>query len=212
VDELKVAWTFRTGEPDHRSSEDMNTPMQVGDRVYVCPPGNVVIALDADTGKEIWRHDPKVKKGFWNRCRGVGYRDGTQPRVAVSADIPAAPVVTRAVVAKSAPCLASPALAQAAVASAAPLCRRRILVSTINAQLIALDAATGVPCPGFGVDGKVDLSTGKLLWQGRLPVGAGGTPMSYLSPKTGKQYVVASAGGARLRPARGDYVIAYALP
>ena len=57
-----------------------------------------------------------------------------------------------------------------------------------------------------------DNATGKVLWQGRLPVGAGGTPMSYVSPKTGKQYVVVSAGGARLRPARGDYVIAYALP
>jgi quinate dehydrogenase (quinone) len=160
VDELKVAWTFRTGEPNHRGSEDQNTPIQVGDRVYVCTPGNVVIALDADTGKEIWRHDPKVKKGFWNRCRGVGYWDGTQPRVAVSAAVPAAPVVTKAVVAKPAPRLTAPAVAQAAVTPAAPLCRRRILVSTINAQLIALDAATGAPCPDFGVDGKVDLSTG----------------------------------------------------
>ena len=36
--------------------------------------------------------------------------------------------------------------------------------------------------------------------------------MSYVSPKTGKQYVVITAGGARQSPARGDYVLAYALP
>ena len=57
-----------------------------------------------------------------------------------------------------------------------------------------------------------DNATGKVLWKGRLPVGVGGTPMSYVSAKSGKQYVVVSAGGARMRPAKGDYVVAYALP
>jgi quinate dehydrogenase (quinone) len=62
-----------------------------------------------------------------------------------------------------------------------------------------------------------DNATGAVLWQGRLPVPAAGTPMTYVSPKTGKQYVVVVAGGARLRgPAaanapKADYVIAYAL-
>ncbi|HKF58191.1 MAG TPA: PQQ-binding-like beta-propeller repeat protein, partial [Blastocatellia bacterium] len=35
---------------------------------------------------------------------------------------------------------------------------RRIFVATIDARLIALDAATGKPCPDFGSDGQVDLS------------------------------------------------------
>jgi quinate dehydrogenase (quinone) len=56
-----------------------------------------------------------------------------------------------------------------------------------------------------------DSSTGEEVWKARLPVGSGGTPMSYISPVTGKQYVVISAGGARQSPDRGDYVIAYAL-
>ncbi|RMV29627.1 Glucose dehydrogenase, partial [Pseudomonas syringae pv. maculicola] len=37
-------------------------------------------------------------------------------------------------------------------------------------------------------------------------------PMTYVSPKTGKQYILLTAGGARQSPDRGDYVIAYALP
>ncbi|WP_392559213.1 membrane-bound PQQ-dependent dehydrogenase, glucose/quinate/shikimate family [Orbus mooreae] len=57
-----------------------------------------------------------------------------------------------------------------------------------------------------------DSATGEEIWKARLPVGSQGTPMTYISPKTGKQYIVISAGGARQSPERGDYVIAYALP
>ncbi len=57
-----------------------------------------------------------------------------------------------------------------------------------------------------------DSATGKEVWKARMPVGSQGGPMSYKSPKTGKQYVVISAGGGRNSPDRGDYVIAYALP
>lgn len=52
---------------------------------------------------------------------------------------------------------------------------------------------------------------GQELWKSRLPVDSQGTLISYVSPKTGKQYVVISTGGARQSPDHGDYVIAYAL-
>lgn len=39
-------------------------------------------------------------------------------------------------------------------------CPRRVLVTTPDARLIALDAGTGRPCPGFGRDGTVDLGEG----------------------------------------------------
>lgn len=57
-----------------------------------------------------------------------------------------------------------------------------------------------------------DSASGKEVWKARLPVGAQTTPMTYLSPESGRQYVVISAGGARMLPDRGDYVIAFALP
>lgn len=136
VARLKVAWTFRTGEKPNRGSQDQNTPLQVGDTLYVCTPTNVVIAVDPDTGKEKWRHDPHVKPGFWNRCRGVGYWE--------------APGVSPA----------GGAAAAGQTPATAAMCSRRIISSTINAQLFALDAATGKPCPGFGKDGVVDLSVG----------------------------------------------------
>lgn len=36
-------------------------------------------------------------------------------------------------------------------------CRRRIFIGTIDARLIALDAATGKPCADFGDNGQIDL-------------------------------------------------------
>src|ERR1051325_5973556 len=36
--------------------------------------------------------------------------------------------------------------------------RRRIILATLDARLIALDAATGLPCKEFGQDGQVDLT------------------------------------------------------
>lgn len=57
-----------------------------------------------------------------------------------------------------------------------------------------------------------DSATGKEVWKARMPVGSQGTPISYVSQKDGRQYIVISAGGARQSADRGDYLIAYALP
>ena len=39
-------------------------------------------------------------------------------------------------------------------------CHNRILLASIDARLFALDAATGRPCAGFGIEGEVDLKQG----------------------------------------------------
>ena len=136
VDKLEVAWTFRTGRPATGGSEDQSTPMQIGDTLYVCTPTNVVIAVDADTGAERWRHDPNVKPGFWNRCRGLGYYEPQAAKLA-----------------------AAPAATPVAVRPEAP-CARRIISTTIDARIFELDAATGALCPGFGDKGVADLKPG----------------------------------------------------
>ena len=128
---LKVAWTVRTGDVAKGGSEDQNTPSQIGDTVYICTPRNIVIAVDADTGKQRWRHDPGVKPFFWNRCRGVGYYERTAPPVYLGGiTVPPA------------------------------ICDRRIISTTTDARMFALDATTGQRCPGFGVNGVVDLTVG----------------------------------------------------
>ncbi len=46
-----------------------------------------------------------------------------------------------------------------AARSAEQPCHRRIFIATIDARLIALDAASGHPCPDFGRSGQVDLKS-----------------------------------------------------
>lgn len=144
VKNLAVAWTFHTGDtpisPGAGGAEDQETPLQVGDAVYLCTPHNTVIALDAATGHERWRHAFPTDTKTWVRCRGLAYFDGAKPLVQPKApgSTPVMPV---------------------AVNPAAP-CRRRIFMNTIDAVLVALDADTGKLCEDFGNHGKVDLKAG----------------------------------------------------
>lgn len=58
-----------------------------------------------------------------------------------------------------------------------------------------------------------DIRSGKELWKGRLPAGGQATPMTFISPKTGRQYVVIAAGGhGVMQTTPGDHVVAFALP
>ena len=57
-----------------------------------------------------------------------------------------------------------------------------------------------------------DTSDGKEVWRYRLLVGSSATPMTYISPKTGRQYVLVSVGGAAHSKDVGDYVIAFSIP
>jgi quinate dehydrogenase (quinone) len=139
VGKLKVAWEFHTGDvADNNAagilSEDQQTPMQIGNTVYLCTPHNNVISLDADTGKEKWRTVINARTSSWMRCRGLAYADlsGKVPNRGQAASLP-----------------------QPADASA--VCTRRLYVNSTTAQLIAIDADTGAFCPGFGDNGKVDL-------------------------------------------------------
>jgi len=80
VKDLKLAWTYRTGDvkrPDDIGETTYQvTPLKVGDTLFLCTPHNWAIALDATTGKEKWKFDPNVGMNP-NRqhqtCRGVTY-------------------------------------------------------------------------------------------------------------------------------------------
>ncbi|ROR17938.1 quinate dehydrogenase (quinone) [Comamonas sp. BIGb0124] len=144
VKDLAVAWTYRTGDtpvsPGGGGAEDQLTPLQIGERVFVCTPHNNVIALDASTGKELWKTEINAKQKKWMRCRGLAYFDATQPleqpTVAGASPIPAVAVAPGAA------------------------CQRRILMNSVAPELVALDADTGEFCADFGVNGRVDLRAG----------------------------------------------------
>ncbi len=143
VKNLKVAWTYHTGDiavSDGNGAEDQDTPLQVGDTVFICTPHNNVIALDTDTGREKWKTIINARASVWMRCRGLAYFDVHAPLQQPS--VPGATPVTAVTVPTGA------------------VCQRRILMNTINAELVALDADTGKFCPGFGTNGKTDLKAG----------------------------------------------------
>ncbi|UNK37225.1 glucose/quinate/shikimate family membrane-bound PQQ-dependent dehydrogenase [Shinella sp. H4-D48] len=72
----------------------------------------------------------------------------------------------------------------------------------------------GVAFLGAAVDDYIrayDVTTGRELWEGRLPAGGQATPMTYTVGE--KQYVLIVAGGhGSVGTKPGDYVIAYTLP
>jgi quinoprotein glucose dehydrogenase len=58
-----------------------------------------------------------------------------------------------------------------------------------------------------------DVENGHELWRAELPAGGNAMPMTYVSPKSGTQYVVIAAGGHdKMHTKLGDFVLAYALP
>lgn len=128
VGKLQPAWTFDTGHDPMDApvpSPLQATPLMVDGKLLLCTQTNVVFAIDPETGKALWRFDPKVNPAGGSAvrtCRGVAFHDA---RAAGTTD-----------------------------------CPRRVITATYGAQLIALDSATGRPCPGFGKGGFVDLNAG----------------------------------------------------
>jgi quinoprotein glucose dehydrogenase len=130
VANLEQAWSIHTGDMPSEAADGKyspeNTPLKVGDTLFVCTPMNQVLALDASTGLEEWRYDPNVSEDaipYGATCRGLAYH--------VQNDV-----------------------------DPDTLCAARILVGTLDARLIAVDAGTGQICPAFGREGMVDLNNG----------------------------------------------------
>jgi quinoprotein glucose dehydrogenase len=85
VHALTPAWTYRAGEVGSNPRSEMQcNPLVVGGVMYATLPGATLIALDAATGKELWRFDagadalarkdPRLTFEFTtNRSRGVTY-------------------------------------------------------------------------------------------------------------------------------------------
>ena len=79
---LKRAWTYDTGED---ASGYQVTPLVVGTVMYLSTPLQKIVALDAETGKELWKQDTATRRRGTHR--GVSYWPGdgkNGPRVLFS--------------------------------------------------------------------------------------------------------------------------------
>src|SRR6266702_1849977 len=67
VARLQLAWTFHTGDMSDGSvypvrSAFEGTPLVIDGVMYVTTPFSRLIALDAESGKQLWAFDPKIDK------------------------------------------------------------------------------------------------------------------------------------------------------
>lgn len=131
VRELEVAWTYRTGEARVPASTDRGRAFEATPLVV-----DGTMYIGTPLGKVI-ALDPITGAERWRYDAEVdpSLRFGDFANRGVSTWLDAS-----------------------AATSAA--CRRRVFIATIDARLIALDAATGRPCAGFGRAGAVDLRRG----------------------------------------------------
>lgn len=154
VSQLQTAWIYHTGDkrdPKHDPGETTYevTPLMVGDTVFLCTPHDLVIALDAETGQQKWRFDPKIVEPALIdtqhlTCRGVSYAG---PATTSIAQVPAALGTTT----PTAPAgSATPGPAIAGGVSVSPECAARLFLPTVDGRLIAISTQTGKVCPGFG--------------------------------------------------------------
>ncbi|MGN6439209.1 MAG: pyrroloquinoline quinone-dependent dehydrogenase [Agriterribacter sp.] len=74
LNQLEVAWTYHCGDAreGNRSAIQCN-PIVVNNKMYITSPQLKLIALDPQTGKELWRFDPFVKEEATGVNRGVTY-------------------------------------------------------------------------------------------------------------------------------------------
>src|SRR6478609_10642800 len=68
VKSLQVAWTYESG--DHFTGSEMQSnPIVIDGVLYATTPTMKVIAVNAVTGKEIWKFDPSGGAGTRTRFR-----------------------------------------------------------------------------------------------------------------------------------------------
>jgi glucose dehydrogenase len=73
VGQLERAWVYRYGAGDYfdgsfpfnRGTSSETTPILVGGRLIFTTPTNRVIALDPESGKELWTFDPRLDRRAW---------------------------------------------------------------------------------------------------------------------------------------------------
>jgi quinoprotein glucose dehydrogenase len=137
VKNLKVAWTFRTGDLPGKNDPIETTfevtPIKVGDTLSLCSQHQRLFALDARTGKLRWSYDPKMQDNptFQHlTCRGVSYHETK----AGDANVDGTPAPTD--------------------------CPRTIFLPVNDGRIVALNADTGKLCESFGDQGTLDLQAG----------------------------------------------------
>jgi glucose dehydrogenase len=127
VNKLQVAWTYDTGET---GGGLQTSPIIVNGVLYAYTPSQKVIALDAATGKLLWKFDSGI--GGREPARGLAYWPQNQGQD-------------------------DPTAGESRGGHGAPAKQSGRILAGIMNYVYALDSATGKPIASFGHDGRIDL-------------------------------------------------------
>ena len=100
VSRLQRAWTYHTGDLDTRPGAQPtafeSTPLAVDGVLYASTPSSRVIALDGDTGRELWRFDPppRATDARSGAASTAAYRIGKPPIGPTAASCTARPTAS----------------------------------------------------------------------------------------------------------------------
>jgi quinoprotein glucose dehydrogenase len=146
VRQLQLVWQYRTGDvrghvgdPEETTYEV--TPLKIDNKLILCTPHQVAIALDATTGQQLWRYEPKLREPLAVQhmtCRGLSYQaHSTPPAQALQlSDDPLATTLGQPIAAKLGPTDAA--------------CSAKLFLPTADGRVIALNPETGHVCSQFG--------------------------------------------------------------
>jgi quinoprotein glucose dehydrogenase len=161
VAHLTLAWQFHTGDVRGRPGDPPETtfeatPLKIGNKIFLCTPHQSVIALDATTGKELWRYDPKIQGKLALQhltCRGLSYHAAMEQGVEKTAgrDAIASTVASRSPNSTSPSDAFDPGLPVAVVsAKTTAECAAKLFMPTADGRVIALNPENGEVCKDFG--------------------------------------------------------------
>lgn len=234
VSHLEVAWTYRTGDfsahADGRAGTAFEaTPIMVEGVLFVATPYSRAIALDAESGRELWSFDPGLDRSDRHHgnttSRGLSYwKDPRRDPGETCAARILLPVFDARLFALDArtglPC---PDFARGGGLDLgqgiARLEGRRhqyklTAPPTVVGDLVVVGSSIFDGHYADAPSGAVRaFDIRDLLWQARLPASAQSTPMTYRARPGGRQFVVVAAGGhAGMQSSLGDHIVAFALP
>lgn len=146
INQLKLAWQFQTGDVRGRRGDPEETtyevtPLKVGEKLIFCTPHQIAFALDATTGKQLWRYEPQLRAPLAAQhmtCRGLSYQPQSTPPPEPLALTPD-PLAQK---------LGQPIAAQTGPVDAA--CNAKLFLPTADGRVIALNPETGHVCSQFG--------------------------------------------------------------
>jgi len=170
VHTLVEAWTFHTGDFgegfQNKEYSFQTSPVLWNQSLFFSTSGGLAIAIDAATGRELWRFDARIPRKDTDysehASRGVTLWHAAGATVSSSSDV---------------------------------LCSHRVFLPTRVGTMAALDALTGRACTDFGKAGVADLRASALPAQADIELGLGDYGITSPPVVYGDLLIVGSAIG-----------------